>query len=145
MSKFSNEVSLELLRTENMLKRSKEANNLRDRVSRAYYACYHAMIAAIWLAEIELSASNYETAHLNIARQYKSLYTRTKNNNISSERDVQKSAKEWKKLRCSADYDIFTDDFEQFSLAPTKTKLERMYKFVDEHIAYIKNNSTSIR
>ena len=44
-------------------------------------------------------------------------------------------------MRCSADYDIFTDDFEQFSLAPTITKLERMYKFVDERISYIMNNS----
>ena len=141
--KFKENVEKELKRTQNMLERSRTANNLRDQVSRAYYACYHAMLAALWLSGEDLGISKYKTSHVDAMTRYKIRYSRTKKNNISLERDVYNSAREWINLRNAADYDIFTDDYEHFKEEITKNKLRHMYKFVDEHIKYIENKLNS--
>lgn len=141
--KFENKIELELNRTRNMLKRSKDVCDFRDKISRAYYACYHGMIAAIW-CEKNFDDSCLDTAHTRVAKEYKELYTRTKGNNISAERDVFKSVRMWKNLRASADYDIFTKDFDT-SIEQTNIALEAMYKFAEQHIVYLTKKLESSR
>ena len=136
MLHYEEDVVKEVKRTKNMLERAEKANNVRDKISRAYYACYHVMIAAIWL-EHNLDEAAFETAHVSIAKKYKQLYSRTKKNHISTEHDVYRVVKKWRNLRASADYDIFTDDFENSSLEKTERIFQAMINFVNQHLAYI--------
>ena len=139
MSKFREWVKFELDCTENMLERAQSAANLRDQVSRAYYACYHVMIAAIWLKEYfdYGDSKNTDRSHAKVFHQYIDLYSKTKRTRIVPINDVVRTVKAWKKLRQSADYDIFTDDFEIPSLTETTETLQNMYRFVENHITYL--------
>ena len=136
--KYEDNVRFELRCTENMLERAKSANNLRDQISRAYYACYHAAIAAIFLKEEYIYDRSSDNAHWRVRDQYAKIYSKTRGNRIVSESNAFQAMKNWHDLRKSADYDIFTDDFEINFEDSTKAELYRMYRFVNRHTEYVK-------
>ena len=136
--KYEKEVTLELKKTENLLERAKTANNLRDKISRAYYACYHAMIAAIWTIG-NFSETNLDTAHRRVLEEYISNFSKTKGTRIVLIKNVARVVQKWKNLRCAADYDIFTSDFENTLIRDTEEELIKMYQFIDMHIIFIES------
>ena len=135
--KYRSEIEDGLRRTENMLERAKTANNLRDQISRAYYSCYHVIISAIFLKEKFDRDPVTGSPHWNARERYKVLYSR-KGFQIVRIKNFVEVMKLWKELRESADYEIFTDDFESFKISITENELNRMYDFVKKHIVYIK-------
>ena len=125
-------------RATNMLGRSKSADSLRDKVSRAYYACYHCIVAATFLKQWFEKNPKEGSPHLLNKNLYVSHYSKTSGNPIIKEiKNVSKTLKDWKELRESADYDVFVEDFELSQEEETKRTLNFMYDFVDRHIAYV--------
>jgi len=130
--------SLQILeRSLNLYTRSKDANNLRDKISRGYYACYHACIAAILLKEKFNYDPSTGSSHKTVRDVYKSLYS-PKKGQIVKIKNYDEVMKLWKTLRESADYEIFTKDFEEPDEEFTKNELNRMYSFVNAHVSYVK-------
>lgn len=127
-----------LSRAQNLLQRSKDANNLRDKISRGYYACYHACVAAVLLKGSFDYNSPTGSPHRAVRERYRSLYS-TKAGQIVKIGDYNKTMVSWKTLRESADYEIYTKDFEILGENRTYEVLDDMYDFVDKHLVYIQN------
>lgn len=136
--KYRREVELNVKRIKNCLERAKTATNHWDSVGNMYYACYHSMVAAIW-AKQKFNESEFGTAHVKVLDTYIRLYSRTKGNNISKEKKVEKAVKRWKNLRVDADYYIFTADFEDKNLASTEEETLKMEEFATSHITHLEN------
>jgi len=127
-------VQRELRKAKDLLERSKSVSNVKDKVSRAYYACFHVAVSAIWL---KADFTERGTTHENMFNQYRALYTKTKGTHITSKGNVFDNLKKWKKLREKADYVVFDKLFDSKNRRDTSTILKDMYDFVAIHIAHI--------
>jgi len=134
-------IALALRRTQNLFDRAKTATNLRDQISRAYYACYHAAISAILLKQDYDRRDFSGSAHQEIPVLYASLYSKTKKNRIMMRGNIINYWYKWKNLRASADYDIFTEDFESVNEDMTNQQLDFMYVFVQSHLSFVQKES----
>ncbi|MCL2015159.1 MAG: hypothetical protein FWG68_02805 [Defluviitaleaceae bacterium] len=131
--KFKAEVETSLENAKDCLFRATSATHLRDKISRAYYACFHSMITAIWLKQRYVDT--FGTAHESTLDQYIKLYSKTKGTNIANIRDSRKSVKNWRKLRNAADY-YLGNDFTVEKIAETKDELLNMLDFANAHIRF---------
>jgi len=144
--KYRAELEDGLKRTKNLFDRALAAADLRDKVSRAYYACYHAMIMAIYL-EQPYNRDTNASSHRIARETYVSLFSKTrakKGQGIQIYRhksvDINTEAEKWKRLRESADYDILTNHFEPLLLASTQDMLGNMLKFAEDHIDFVRSH-----
>ena len=135
--KYRADIEDSLRRTENLLERAKSATNLRDQISRAYYACFHVMIAAIFLEKWFDRKQTKRSSHEYVRLEYASVYSATKKNQIFKRKNLPAEIEKWKILRESADYEIFTLDFENLKERVTQNEFRLMIDFVEKHIAHI--------
>ncbi|MCL2015156.1 MAG: hypothetical protein FWG68_02790 [Defluviitaleaceae bacterium] len=131
--KFRTEVETSLENAKDCLFRATSAAHLRDEISRAYYACFHSMITAIWLKQRYIKA--FGTAHESILDQYIKLYNNTKGTSIVKSGDMKKKIRNWRKLRNAADY-YLDDDFAVENINKTKKELAYMLDFANAHIRF---------
>ena len=131
--KFRAETEISLENTKDCLFRATSVAHLRDKISRAYYACFHSMITAIWLKQSYIDT--FGTAHESTLDQYIKLYNKTKNTSIVNARNIKEDIKNWRKLRNAADY-YLGDDFALKNINKTKKELAYMLDFANAHIRF---------
>ena len=113
---------------------------VRDKVSRLYYACYHAAVTAIELKASFAMLQKAENTSYHAAlrkiypRHYGKPTKKAKIKIVAYKVDI--ALLKWSELRNVADYIVFDDQFEEENLAKTMETLENMEDFVKDHLRY---------
>jgi len=132
--KFRVDIEKSLANTKDCVIRAISATYLRDEISRAYYACFHSMITAIWLKQRYIET--FGTAHESVLDQYIKLYNNTKGTSIVKFGDMRRNIRNWRKLRNSADYYLGDDFAVVDKIEQSKRELKYMLDFANAHIRF---------
>ena len=115
---------------------------VRDKVSRLYYACYHAAVTAIELKAnfVLLRKAESTSYHAALRKIYPRHYGKPNKKNETKIKivayKVDDALLKWSELRNVADYIVFDDQFEGENLDRTTGHLDNMESFVKDHLRY---------
>ncbi|MCL1997385.1 MAG: hypothetical protein FWG65_01305 [Turicibacter sp.] len=122
------------------------ADSDQSRASGAYYACYHAAVAAVDLKAdfaVLQKAENasYHEALRNIYSRYYGKPTKSNKNKPQIVAYKVKAALElWHDVRIAADYVVFHEDFGEHGINKTRQYIEHMVYFIETHLKYFADN-----
>ncbi|MCL1997382.1 MAG: hypothetical protein FWG65_01290 [Turicibacter sp.] len=122
------------------------ADSDQSKASAAYYACYHAAIAAVELKAdfVLLKKAENTSYHEALRNVYPRHYgAPTKKNKTKPQivpHDVGSSLEIWHNLRIKADYFVFDEQFDEKDINKTRQRIGHMENFVKDHLQYFADN-----
>ena len=140
MSRKNFQISVD--RALDLYQRFADSVSVRDQVSRLYYACYHAAIAAVELkADYEkLRIAEKSSYHAALQEIYSRYYGKpTKRDRLKIQivtYRVNVALRTWHDIRVVADYVVFGEYFSEKEMGRTLKQITHMTNFVKDHLQY---------